>query len=110
MQYLRCCSPTPTEYATALKLLQDLCSISGEVPACLYLKDVTVNRHDAVGRGGEALIYGGDFNGQKIVAREMLAPWKDYWRSLEGQRTIKVIQSILVKYYCHLSHKPACSP
>jgi len=91
MKYLRCCSTTPTEYTTVLKLLQDLCSISGEVPACLYLKDVTVDRLDVVGRGGEALIYGGDFDGRRIVAREMLTPWRNYWCSLEGQRTIKVI-------------------
>ena len=86
----------PTEYTATLKLLQDLCSISGEIPSSYYLKNVTVDRRDMVGRGGEAIIYGGDFNGRRIVVRQVAPPRKGFWRSLDGQRVIKVI-IILIK-------------
>ena len=92
----------PTEYTASLKLLQDLCSISGEIPSSFYLKDVSVDRDEQIGRGGEALVYGGYLNGQRVVVREVITPRRNYWRSLDGQRTIKVIKRILIaQFRCH---------
>jgi hypothetical protein len=92
----------PTEYTASLKLLQDLCSISGEIPSSFYLKDVTVDRNEQFGGGGEALVYGGRFNGQRVVVREIRTPRRRYWRSPDGQRTIKVIKRILIaQFMCH---------
>ena len=93
----------PTEYTTTLKLLQDLCSISGELPSSYYLKNVTV-RCDMVGKGGEAVIYGGDFNGRRIVVRQVAPPRKDFWHSLDGQRVIKVITILIKIIECRLFH------
>jgi len=80
----------PTEHIASLKLLQDLCSISGEIPSSFYLKDVNVNRNEQIGKGGEALVYSGHFNGQSVAVRQVLPLRRNYWQSPDGQRTIKV--------------------
>ena len=78
-------------------MLQDLCSVSGEIPSSYYLKDVTVDRCDVVGGGGEALVYGGYCNGRKVVVRQALAPRTNFWRSPDSQTVIKVITNNLMK-------------
>ena len=63
---------------------------------------MTVDRDEQIGRGGEALVYGGYFNGQRVVVREVITPRRNYWRSPDGQRTIKVIGRILIaRFKCH---------
>ena len=72
-----------------LKKLQDLCSSSGELPSSFVLENVVFDRKDVVGKGGEALVYRGDFNGRKVVVREVVMSERD-WRSAHGQKIIKV--------------------
>ena len=77
-----------------LKVLQDLCAASEELPSCYKLQNVTFNRRDVIGRGGEASIYSGEFNGQKVALREVVMP-QTYWRAPAGRNAIKVITVIL---------------
>jgi len=91
--YLKRCSNNPTEYARALKLLQDLCSKSGELPSCYRLQNVMFDRRNVVGRGGEVLVYRGHFGGQAVVVREVVKPQR-FWRSTAGQKIIKVIANV----------------
>lgn len=77
------------EYSPALRLLQDLCTRSGELPACFRLENVTFNRGELVGKGGEASVYAGQLNNQKVVVREIVMT-RDFWRSPEGKKIIKV--------------------
>jgi hypothetical protein len=93
LYYLKSRSKDPAEYIPALKLLQDLCSSSGELPSCCEFTNITLDRN-VVGRGGEALIYGGHFNGRKVVVRETVIPRKNFWRSAEGQTIIKVTSNL----------------
>ena len=89
-QYLRECSTDPEEYTAALKLLQDLCSRSGQLPSSYRLEDVTFDRGHVIGRGGEASVYRGTFNGREVVVREVVMP-RSSWRLPAGQRVIRVI-------------------
>lgn len=62
---------------------------------------MTINRRDVVGRGGEALVYAGYFDGQRVVVREVIMPRRNYWRSPDGQRIIKVIKDTLDERLSH---------
>jgi serine/threonine protein kinase len=99
LQYLK---SNPVEYAPALRLLQDLCSISGELPSCFRLSDVTFNRGDLVGRGGEASVYAGCLNSQKVVVREVVMR-RNFWRSPEGKKVIKVIAKLRSNIKCRFN-------
>jgi hypothetical protein len=70
--------------------LQDLCSNSGELPSSYKLDNVTIDRGDLIGKGGKASVYGGYFNSQKVVVREVAMPRK-VWRLPAGQNIIKVL-------------------
>jgi hypothetical protein len=93
----------PAGYTRALGLLQDLCSNSGQLPSCLELPNVTFDRRNMVGRGGEVSVYGGDLNGRKVVVREVQMPrW--FWSSPAGQEVIKVIQTFIKLVNSHLHY------
>jgi len=53
-----------------LKLLQDVCSASGELPTSYFLTDVEIDYRRVIGRGDEATIYSGLFRGRMIAARQ----------------------------------------
>lgn len=89
-QHLRGCSADPIEYATTLKLLQDLCFVSGELPSSYMLKDVSFDRGNVIGKGGEATIYSGFMNNQSVVVREVVMP-RNFWPLPAGRQIIKVI-------------------
>lgn len=86
------CSGVPHEYTTALKKLQDLCSSSGELPSSFTLKNVTFDRRNVVGKGGEVSVYKGDLKGRSVVVREVVMS-TSYRSSPEGKKIIKVITS-----------------
>ena len=87
---MKSCSGDSIAYTTALKGLQDLCSSSGELPSSFTLKNVTFDRMNVVGKGGEVSVYSGDLKGQKVVVREVVMS-PSYRSSPEGKKIIKVI-------------------
>ena len=97
LQFLRTCSSDPTIYTNTLKVLQDLCAASEELPSCYKLQSVVFDRRDVIGKGGEASIYSGNFIGQRVVLREVVMP-RNYWRSPTGRNAIKVATSILIPW------------
>lgn len=76
--------------ANSMRLLRDLCSISGQPPSSFELHDVTFDRRDVVGQGGEATVYRGVMNSQPVVVREVVRSLKE-WRSSGGRKIIQVI-------------------
>ena len=64
------------------------------LPSSYTLHNVTFDRKDLIGKGGEAAIYSGHFAGQRVVVREVLMPRKN-WCLQAGQNIIKVIQDLL---------------
>jgi hypothetical protein len=97
----------PSEYTAALRLLQDLCSSSGEIPSLYRLENVTFDRGDVIGRGAEASVYRGKFGGQEVAVREIVMP-RSSWRLPAGQKIIRVItihhvDDISVHFYNVLS-------
>lgn len=92
-QQLKACTGDPDMYTEGLKLLQDLCSSSGELPSSIWLDQVDVDREELIGKGGEAHIYAGVFAGQKVVVRDVVMPQR-FWKSPAGQDTMKVIALI----------------
>ena len=74
-----------------LRLLQDVCSESGELPSSYWLKRVTVNWRKCIGKGGEALIFPGSFQDQKVVARQIHKPDSRGWGTESGQEALKVL-------------------
>lgn len=77
-------------HVAVLRLLQDVCSTSGELPASYWLTDVTVNYRDCIGRGGEALVYMGTYKGSTVVVRQVSPLTRREWKSQLGQRTLTV--------------------
>ena len=73
-----------------LRLLQDVCHASGELPSGYWLQGVTVNWRRCIGRGGEALVYLGVHEGQKVVARQISEPNSRGWLSPVSQDTLSV--------------------
>lgn len=73
-----------------LRLLQDICSASGELPSKYWLHNVNVNWRKYVARGGEAAIYEGQMGQQKVVVREVYRPDGSDWSSSSGEQVIKV--------------------
>lgn len=88
--------PKGDAHAHTLRLLQDLCSISGQLPSSFELKGVTINPRDVIGRGGEAVVYSGHWNGQKIAVREVMMSESE-WHSPRGLTIIQVLSGGL--YY-----------
>lgn len=80
----------PDLYVEGLRLLQDLCSASEELPSSIWLDDVVFDRDDLIGKGGEVQVYAGSFRGQKIVVREVPKS-RSFWNSPAGKETIKVV-------------------
>jgi len=52
-----------------LKLLQDMCSLSGQFPETYWLTDVT--KGNLISRGGEATVYKGGQNDRPVVVRQL---------------------------------------
>lgn len=72
-----------------LRKLQDLCSLSGELPASYWLTDVELDRGDIIGKGGEALVFAGYMKGRKVVVREVPKP-RRFWTTPAGHNIMKV--------------------
>ena len=89
-QYLRNCSTDPEEYTAALKLLQDLCSRSGQLPSSYLLENVTFDRRDVIGKGGEVSVYQGTYKGREVAVREVVMP-RSFWCLPDGKDSIRVI-------------------
>jgi hypothetical protein len=70
-----------------LRLLQDLCSASGELPSDYWLKKVSIKWERCVGNGGEALVYLGMHKRQHIVARKVML---QDCSSADGKETLAV--------------------
>lgn len=75
-----------------LRLLQDVCYASGELPSSYWLHGVTVNWRRCIGRGGEALVYLGAYEGGKVVVRNLQnsEPNSGGWLSQLSQDTLAV--------------------
>lgn len=80
----------PELYVEGLRLLQDLCSASEELPSSIWLDDVVFDREDLIGKGGEVQVYAGSFRSKKIVVREVPKS-RSFWNSPAGKETIKVV-------------------
>lgn len=74
-------------------MLQDLSSVSGELPSRYWLSGVRVDRQQCIGRGGEAFVYRGTYKGQKVVVREVTEP-RSFWSKPAGDAILKVPRSI----------------
>ena len=87
-QYL----PHAPSYSSAdiLRLLQDICSKSGELPSTYWLEHVEVHWRDYISRGGEACIYPGNLGDRRVVVREVSKPGDAAWMSPEGRKVIEV--------------------
>lgn len=53
-----------------MKLLQDVCSASDELPTSYFLTGVEIDYKRRIGIGGEAEIFAGLFRGRMIAARQ----------------------------------------
>jgi len=75
-----------------LRLLQDICSRSGELPSSYmyWLDNIGVHWRDYIARGGEACIYPGTLGNCKVVIREVSKPGNAPWTSPAGQQVITV--------------------
>lgn len=73
-----------------LRLLQDLCSASEELPDIYSLSDVSVNWKRIIGKGGEAVVRLGVWEGRNVVVREVTVQGHRGWNSRSGQDTLKV--------------------
>lgn len=93
-------------YANILRKLQDLCSISGELPSSYWIPDVELDRGDIIGRGGEALVFAGYMGLKKVVVREVPKP-RQFWRTPAGQNLRKVREEPLRLH--SVSDDEACS-
>jgi len=88
-QHLSQFSGTQREYAAVLKMLQDLTSISGELPSSYWLNGASIDRDKFIGRGGEVLVYEGTHKGNRVVIREV--PRRhSFWSTPSGDRIKKV--------------------
>lgn len=79
-----------TDHANAMKLLQDLCLISGRPPSSFVLHDVTFDRRHVVGQGGQVTVWEGRMKNQQVVVREVVRSDSD-WKSIKGKKIIQVI-------------------
>lgn len=88
-QHLKTCPANSTDYVDGLRLLQELCYLSGRLPSSYELQGITFDRKHVIGRGGEAIVYRGQMNKQKVAVREVVMPPKD-WCSARGREIIQV--------------------
>lgn len=56
------------------------------------LENVTFDRRNVVGKGGEVSVYSGDLKGRKVVVREVVMS-TSYRGSPEGKEIIKVVMN-----------------
>lgn len=73
-----------------LRLLQDICSRSSELPTSYWLDGVEVHWRDYIAGGGEACIYPGTLGDLRVVIREVSKPENSTWTSLAGNRITEV--------------------
>lgn len=80
----------PEIVAQRLKLLQDICFTTSQVPSCYRLCGV-VKGHQ-ISRGGEADVYAGTYGGKdNIVVRQFSSPSEGDWTTPEARAVIKVL-------------------
>lgn len=73
----------------ALRLLQDMVSLTGQLPRRVKLQPVANKR--LLSRGGEAQIFTGTLAGRRVVARDTWPPEGSDWTSPEGRRSLSAI-------------------
>lgn len=88
-QHLKDYPADSADRANGLKLLQDLCLASGQPPSSFELHDVTFDRRHVIGQGGEATVYRGRMNNERVAVREVVRSLKD-WYSPDGRKIIQV--------------------
>ena len=103
-QCLTSLSEDDSAKVTILRLLQDVCSASGELPSSYWLEGVTVRWKDCIGNGGEALIFLGSLQDQAVVARQVRRPGIRGWASEAGREALRVCRASPLS--CSLSHLP----
>lgn len=69
IQCLDSCFTDGEARSEKLKLLQDICSLSGQFPETYWLTDVT--KGNLISRGGEATVYKGGQNDRTVVVRQL---------------------------------------
>jgi hypothetical protein len=83
-----------------LRLLQDICSTSGELPSKYWLPGISANWRNYIARGGEATIYKGTMGEKNIVVREISKPGEADWASPAGESVIKVLSTSVMSKLC----------
>ncbi|KAF8301399.1 hypothetical protein DL93DRAFT_2160894 [Clavulina sp. PMI_390] len=77
-----------------LRLLQDLSGHFLAVPSSFIIKNVTFDRKDVIGRGGEATVYRGSYLDETmtrpVVVREVVMPPRD-WISPLGRKVTRLV-------------------
>lgn len=82
--------PGPGNLSTrALRLLQDICTASGELPTSCWVYEVNVNVLRPISSGGEAIIYHGTYKERAVAVRNVVPPGGN-WDSLGARHTLKV--------------------
>ncbi|KAF8304819.1 hypothetical protein DL93DRAFT_414575 [Clavulina sp. PMI_390] len=82
------CQLPPATAALRLRLLQDLCSISGVLPKPYWMTEVSKGR--PIGSGAEATTYKGRRLGVTVVVREFRYFGHDRWAGNEGKSVPQV--------------------
>ena len=90
VQYLDNIPDDDPNFVAILRLLQDLCSTSGELPSDYWLKKVTIEWERCIGKGGEALVCPGVHKSKPIVARKVTLQDHRDWSTEDGKETLAV--------------------
>lgn len=71
-----------------LKLLQDVCTLSGALPPVYRMAEVSLGSR--IGGGAEATVYSAKHHGSAVVVRQFHPPPHNDWDGDEGQAVLKV--------------------
>lgn len=86
-----------------LRVLQDVCSTSGQLPQQLLLSGRDVHRNDEIyERDGEACVYRGKLGSDEVLVRRLLPPNGSSWDSPEGYeyRRVRCCFVMYASYTC----------
>lgn len=78
----------------AFRLLQDVCSVSDQLPTKYWLPTVILDASKRISVGGEATIFAGVCGGNAVAIREIFPPPNERWESREGLDVLKVGLSV----------------
>lgn len=82
------CSLDDGSASNRLKLLQDICSLSGLLPEMYWVKNVSRGRR--VAAGGEATVYKALYQNSNVVLREFHPPPHNDWTEAGGRQISQV--------------------